>query len=313
MRILRPPFAPLLVALSFLTILPVGIAHATDREISRSRAWYPLVGLLYGAMLVAIAALADLLSLRPLLTAALLTAALAVANRFLHLDGLMDICDGLWGGQTPARRLEIMRDSRVGAFAVAGAATILLLKYSALATLLDGPLLDSAGPDGAGLDGTPLDSAGLDGALLDGAGLDGALLDGAGLDGKGAIWHALLFFPTASRWTMTLLLTAFPYGRPQGIGAAFAAAGRPWLATGWALLTALIIAAATGGLAGALILAALSALALLFGWTASRQLGGGLTGDCYGAANEIAETAALIALAAIARHPWFAPLWFAHL
>ena len=308
MRFLRPPFAPLLVALSFLTILPVGIAHATDREISRSRAWYPLVGLLYGAMLVAIAALADLLSLRPLLTAALLTAALAVANRFLHLDGLMDICDGLWGGQTPARRLEIMRDSRVGAFAVAGAATILLLKYGALATLLDGALLNGAGPDGA-----LLGSAGPDGALLGSAGLDGALLDSAGLDGKGAIWHALLFFPTASRWTMTLLLTAFPYGRPQGIGAAFAAAGRPWLATGWALLTALIISAAAGGLAGALLLAALSALALLFGWTASRQLGGGLTGDCYGAANEIAETAALIALAAITPHPWFAPLWFGHL
>ena len=283
MRILRPPFAPLLVALSFLTILPVGIAHATDREISRSRAWYPVVGLLYGAMLVAIAALADLLSLRPLLTAALLTAALAVANRFLHLDGLMDICDGIWGGQTPARRLEIMRDSRVGAFAVAGAATILLLKYGALATLLDGALLGSAGPDSAG----PV--------------------------AKSPIWHALFFFPTASRWTMTLLLTTFPYGRPQGIGSAFAAAGRPWLATGWALLTALIISAATGGLAGALLLAALSALALLFGWTVSRQLGGGLTGDCYGAANEIAETAALIALAAIAAQRWFAPLWFGNL
>ena len=270
MRFLRTVFAPLLVALSFLTILPVGVSDATDREISRSRAWYPLVGLLYGALLVAIAALAELLSLRPMLTAALLVAALAVANRFLHLDGLMDICDGLWGGQTPARRLEIMRDSRVGAFAVAGAAIILLIKYGALATLLDG----------------------------------------ARLDGKGAVWDDLLFFPVASRWTMTLLLTAFPYGRRQGIGAAFAAAGRPWLATGWALLTALIISAATGGLAGALILAAISALALLFGWAASRQLGGGLTGDCYGAANEIAETAALVALAAIAAQRWFDPLWF---
>ena len=268
MRLLRPPFAPLLVALSFLTILPVGIADATDREISRSRAWYPVVGLLYGAMLAGIAALADLLSLRPLLTAALLVAALAVANRFLHLDGLMDICDGLWGGHTPARRLEIMRDSRVGAFAVAGAASILLIKYGALAALLDG---------------------------------------------AGAVWHALLFFPVASRWTMTLLLTTFPYGRRQGIGAAFAAAGRPWLATGWALLTAVIISAATGGLAGALLLAAVSALALLFGWAASRQLGGGLTGDCYGAANEIAEASALVALAAAAPHRWFAPLWLGHL
>ena len=251
------------MALSFLTLLPVGLAAATDREISRSRAWYPLVGLLYGAMLAGIAALCDLLALRPPLTAALLVAALAVANRFLHLDGLMDVCDGVWGGRTAERRLEIMRDSRVGAFAVAGAGCVLLLKYGALATLLDGK------------------DAGI-----------------------AAVWPALLLFPVAARWTMTLLLTAFPYGRRQGIGASFAAAGRPWLATGWALLTAVVFAAATAGIAGITILVGVSLLALLLGLALSRRLGGGLTGDCYGAANELAETAALIALATSVANGW---------
>ena len=264
--IVRPLYAPLLVALSFLTLLPVGLADATDREISRSRAWYPLVGLLYGAMLAGIAALCDLLALRPPLTAALLVAALAVANRFLHLDGLMDVCDGVWGGRTAERRLEIMRDSRVGAFAVAGAGCVLLLKYGALVTLLDGK--------------------------------------DAGIAGIAAVWPALLLFPVAARWTMTLLLTAFPYGRRQGIGASFAAAGRPWLATGWAFLTAVLFAAATAGIAGIVILAGVSLLALLLGLALSRQLGGGLTGDCYGAANELAETAALIALAASVANGW---------
>ena len=267
--IVRPLYAPLLVALSFLTLLPVGIADATDREISRSRAWYPLVGLLYGAMLVGIAALGDLLALRPPLTAALLVAALAVANRFLHLDGLMDVCDGVWGGRTAERRLEIMRDSRVGAFAVAGAGCVLLLKYGALVTLLDGK--------------------------------------DAGIVG---VWPALLLFPVVARWTMTLLLTAFPYGRRQGIGASFAAAGRPWLATGWAFLTAVLFAAA-GGIAGITILAGVSLLALLLGLALSRRLGGGLTGDCYGAANELAETAALIALAASVANGWgWAGEWY---
>ena len=271
---LRTVFAPLLVALSFLTLLPVGIPNPADREISRSRGWYPAVGLCYGLLLTAIAALCGLLGIAPLLTAALLVAALAIGNRFLHLDGLMDVCDGILGGQTPARRLEIMRDSRVGAFAVAGAACILLVKSAALATLLDAETHAADHP---------------------------------------AVWPILLLFPTASRWTMTLLLTAFPYGRPHGIGAPFAAARRPWLPTLLALLTASAVAIAAAGPAGLAILAGASALALLFGYWATRQLDGGLTGDCYGAANEITETAALIAIAAIAPHPWFAPLGFAPL
>ena len=262
--------APLLIAASFLTILPVGVTNAAAGEISRSRGWYPIIGLGYGLLLTGIAALCGLLDIAPLLTAALLAAALALGNRFLHLDGLMDVCDGILGGGSAARRLEIMRDSRVGAFAVAGAACILLIKYSALATLLSNGIPD---------------------------------------DETRPVWPMLLLFPTASRWTMTLLLTAFPYVRRQGIGAAFAAARRPWLPTALALLTALSIAIGVGGLGGVGILAGASVLALLFGWWASRQLGGGLTGDCYGAANEITETAALVAMAAIALYPWFAPLW----
>ena len=268
MRAARYLAAPLLIAASFLTLLPVGVASAADREISRSRGWYPVVGLGYGLLLAGGAALCGLLGIAPLLTAALLVSTLAVGNRFLHLDGLMDVCDGILGGHSVERRLEIMRDSRVGAFAVAGAGCVLLVKYGALAVLLGNELR--------------------------------------------AVWPMLLLFPTVSRWTMTLLLTAFPYGRHQGIGTAFAGGGRPWTATLLALLTALAVGFAVGGPGGVGILAGASALALLFGYWASRQLGGGLTGDCYGAANEIVETAtlvALVALTAAAPRPWLMPLW----
>ena len=70
------------------------------------------------------------------LSAAVLLLSLVASTRALHLDGLMDTCDGLFGGFTPERRLEIMRDSRVGAFGVAGAVGLLLLKYGALVSLL---------------------------------------------------------------------------------------------------------------------------------------------------------------------------------
>jgi adenosylcobinamide-GDP ribazoletransferase len=50
----------------------------------------------------------------------------------LHLDGLMDSCDGLLPPRDPARRLEIMQDSHVGAFGVVGVILLLLLKFNAL-------------------------------------------------------------------------------------------------------------------------------------------------------------------------------------
>ena len=253
---LRAAYAPLLVAVSFLTILPVGLGSATDAEISRSRGWYPFVGLLYGILLVSIALLCSLgLGLpffMPML-AALLVVGLAVPNRFLHLDGLMDFCDAMWGGHSVERRLEIMRDSRVGSFAVAGCVSVMLVKFAALASLLTIT---------------------------------------TGLSG-------LLFFPMVSRWCMTLLLTAFPYGRRQGIGSAFASSGRPWLATGFALLTVAAVAWFLLGFVGILVLVVVSSASLLMGWWTLRKLGGGLTGDCYGAANEMMEAVALVMLVAL--------------
>ena len=250
-NVIRYLFAPPLVALSFLTLLPVGLSSVTDAEVSRSRGWYPVVGLLYGLILAALLALLTVVTeipFPPLLIAALLVVTPAVLNRFLHLDGLMDFCDAMWGGRTVERRLEIMRDSRVGSFAVAGCFCVLLVKFSALYSVW--------------------------------------------------LWFEWLMpsvalFPIASRWTMTLLLTVFPYGRTQGIGSAFAAGDRPWLATGLAGLFALAAAWFLLGPAGVATLIAVSLLAWLLGLWAAGRLGGGLTGDCYGAANEIMEAAGL--------------------
>jgi len=50
----------------------------------------------------------------------------------LHLDGFLDACDGLLGGYTPESRLEIMRDERLGAFALAGGVLLLLIKFQRL-------------------------------------------------------------------------------------------------------------------------------------------------------------------------------------
>jgi len=127
---------PFLVALSFLTVFPSTWNKApSQREISDSRAYFPVVGWLIGLLLLGLERGGR--ELFPVyLTGALLVVFLVVITRGLHLDGFMDVCDGLFGGYTPERRLEIMKDTHVGAFAVAGAASLLLLKYAALLSLL---------------------------------------------------------------------------------------------------------------------------------------------------------------------------------
>ena len=129
-------------ALGFLTILPVAPREAGG--LATARGWFPIVGLLLGIVLAAI----DLLlhwgyplftdvyrPFPPLLSAAILVVALIALTRALHLDGFMDCCDALLGGFNRERRLEILRDSHVGAFAVTGVVSLLLIKVAAIMAL----------------------------------------------------------------------------------------------------------------------------------------------------------------------------------
>ncbi|MEI5664436.1 adenosylcobinamide-GDP ribazoletransferase [Bosea sp. CCNWLW174] len=85
-----------------------------------------------------IALLAGLAGVNALLTAALAVTALVVTTGAFHEDGLADSADGLFGGHTPERRLEIMKDSCVGTFGALALGLSLLLRVSALAAILQG-------------------------------------------------------------------------------------------------------------------------------------------------------------------------------
>ena len=124
----------LVLALRYLTILPVpGGGHAAPGGLGRAAAWFPVVGVGLGVLLV----LVDRLTARlfTLLPAAVLTvAAWKVATGGLHLDGLADCLDGL-AGRDREQRLAIMRDSRVGTFGAAGLVLFLLLEVVTVVSL----------------------------------------------------------------------------------------------------------------------------------------------------------------------------------
>lgn len=125
----------LLVALGFLSRVPVpGGVFARPGAQARSLPWYPLVGLVIGALLGLLAwALQDS---PPLLAAALLVAAWAWLSGGLHLDGLADTADAWVGGLGDRQRtLAIMKDPRSGPAGVVALVLGLLLKFAALASL----------------------------------------------------------------------------------------------------------------------------------------------------------------------------------
>ena len=120
-------------AWAFLTRLPGGAHPETDRELGRSVPWFPAVGAVVGALSGGVYwALHGPLGGQ--LAAVLALAAGAVATGAFHEDGLADTADAL-GGTNRARRLEIMKDSRVGAFGVLALVLSTLVRVFAVSSL----------------------------------------------------------------------------------------------------------------------------------------------------------------------------------
>jgi adenosylcobinamide-GDP ribazoletransferase len=241
--------ASFLVAVAFLTVLPVPFRKLPDpAAVVRSRFWYPVVGLLLGALLGGTAALLAAWLRSPLVAAFLLLAAWVGLTGALHLDGFCDLCDGLFAGRTPEDRLRILKDPHLGTFALAGGVLLLLGKFVALQALLAPP-------------------------------------------GR-APW-VVAGAVTAARCLVVCVAAGARYPRPEGTGKLFIEATRPWEMALFGGLAAAVALATVGPLR------AVPAFAGVFGlrWLCQRRLGG-VTGDCLGAAIELAEVLFLLATAA---------------
>ena len=230
------------LAIGFLTVLPVAPVHVGP--MGPARAYFPLVGLGIGALLAGLDVAVNQV-LPPPVVGALLVAVLLVLTRAIHTEGFLDACDGLLGGNDREARLAILRDSHVGAFAVVGGASLLLLKWTLVV-------------------GIP-------------AGERTALL---------------VLFPCLSRFAMVITMGVFPYIRAQGLGTAFQV-GSSWRQLAFAFVTAAVAGGLLLGIAGLLLLVCATGLALGLGWWFRRMLGG-MTGDAYGATNEVAEVTVLL-------------------
>jgi len=236
-------------ALQFLTIFPTPIPHEVATKASgQSLTYFPLVGLILGAILLGLHYGLILVLPAPVVNALLITA-LVILTGAHHLDGLIDTCDGVIAGKSKKERLAIMSDSQVGAFGIVGVFLVLLLKYVSLCWV---PILP-----------------------------------------------ALLLMPTLSRWATVGTIFAFPYAKASGMGAAFKR-GANWQRLTIATVIALIVAVVLLKWWGLMLMAAL--WLIVFGSASYfRSRLGGLTGDNYGAVNELAEVLVLLFVILIGR------------
>ncbi len=255
---------PLLLALSFLTRIPVRTGEVSPREAGASLQWFPGIGALIGAGLALVAFAGDsLLSGSALLTSFVCVAFWALITGALHLDGVADLGDALGSGRGDrARMLSIMRDPHIGAHGATALILVIAGKLFALYELLevpsDWPLLAIA----------PI-------IARFACVLAMRLFRYARNEGLGRDFHA------QARWQSVAIASLWPL---------------------FAVLAIIVAMPNEPSLVGDLALACAigTSAALLVAWRVSRLLSG-ITGDVHGAIIELCELFTLLAGAALAR------------
>jgi len=126
---------PFVDALTLLTIIPAPIGRSNDSAPSRfAPLAFPVIGLLLGFGATGLLTLFDEF-LPGNLAAALVVAALALITGALHVDGLADFSDGIFGGRDPESRIRIMKQPEIGAFGVTSIVLVLGVSWLALSSL----------------------------------------------------------------------------------------------------------------------------------------------------------------------------------
>ncbi len=126
------------LAFLLLTRLPVRPLPGEAPAMATSSWAWPVVGLVVGGISALAGLLALALGLPPAMAAPVALAAGVLATGGMHEDGLADLADGFGGGRTRERKLEIMRDSRIGSYGVIALVLALGFRATAIAALIGG-------------------------------------------------------------------------------------------------------------------------------------------------------------------------------
>ena len=249
--------------LRFYTRLPVPVlssrteAHAVP-DFRRLAPVVPVAGLVIGLVPAATLIMATYVGLPATLAATLAVASVLLSTGAFHEDGLADTADS-FGASTPARRLEIMRDSRIGTFGAAALVLVLVLRVESIARLVE----------------------------VHGRWETAAVLVGLAAATRAAALPMMAFLPSARTEGL-----AYAVGLPSKRGVVLAGV----LGTGFAVV---LLAVASFPLAAVLAAPVACLCAGVAAIRFARRHVGGHSGDIAGAAQQVAEVAALAVLVAV--------------
>ena len=255
------------LALMLLTRIPLPVSKASESragDTMAQAAWvFPAVGLLVGLAGGGVFMFASGLGLGLSSAALLAMGTQILLTGALHEDGLADMADGFGGGRNRERKLEIMRDSRIGTYGVVALVLALSLRFTALQDLGSNLLSISDELD---------ESTGQNSAVI----------------------IALIAAGTLSRGAMTAVWYMLPPARNDGL-----AAGSGNVSSGVAV-TAVVLAVAIAyvllpGFAFVIACGTVAVLAIAVAGLAYWQIRGH-TGDVLGATQQITEIGALLAI-----------------
>lgn len=259
-------------AIGFLTIIPIDRENRLKPQGKIPVAcWFPVVGFCIGIFL-SLMYLPLSVFFPPLVDTALIIFLSIAITGAMHLDGLADTCDGIWGGWNREKRLEIMKDSRIGSFGAMGLICLLGLKYVSLLSVGEIVPVHCA-PYGIGRDYIPS-------------------FVPPDVVNKGV---ALLLMPVAGRWAQTCAAGLSTYARSEsGTGSIIAGGTTPKQVFSAALFPVFVFWFFYH-LYGFVIFAIITIFTLGWIWYIKKKIGG-MTGDTLGATNEIAELVFLLNL-----------------
>lgn len=125
-------------ALAFLSRLPASASWFEDYSgsLHDTARGFPLAGIIIAVPASLVFLICTLLDLPETVSALFIIATLIITTGALHEDGLADVADGFYGGNTTERRLEIMKDSRNGSYGILALVISILLRMALLTTIL---------------------------------------------------------------------------------------------------------------------------------------------------------------------------------
>lgn len=129
-------------AIGFLTILPMSSNVKTEEEFTGIMVYFPVVALILGSIYYLLTKLAYYFTGNELFCGIIYTVMSIILTGGLHYDGLADSFDGLFCGKDKSSILEIMQDSRIGAFGVLGIVINILLKLGIVCIFIEKSMIE---------------------------------------------------------------------------------------------------------------------------------------------------------------------------